>query len=149
MGGAQPFVGMRRRHSNVDDRDVRAEVADTCEQRVGVADLGDYFDVVFGEQTRDTLANKRSVVGDHYSHGSSARTVVPCVGRLSIASVAPSASRRSRRPDSPDPVAILAPPTPSSVIVTRSTPDSRASVTDASVGDACFVTLVSASETTK
>ena len=40
-------------------------------------------------------------------------------------------------------------PTPSSVTVTRSTPDSRTSVTDASVGDACFVTLVSASETTK
>src|SRR5580765_4549701 len=124
MGGAQPFVGMRRRHSNVDDRDVRAEGADTCEQRVGVADLGDYFDIVFGEQTRDTFANERRVVGDHYSHGSSARTVVPRVGRLSIVSVASSASSRSRRPASPDPVATWAPPTPSSVMVTRSTPES-------------------------
>ena len=74
------------------------------------------------------FANERCVVGDHYSHGSSARTVVPCVGRLSISSVASSTSSRSRRPASPDPVAIRAPPTPSSVTVTPSTPDSRMSV---------------------
>jgi len=46
---------VRRRHSNVNERDVRAKFADTCEQRVGVADLGDYFDGIFGEQTCDTL----------------------------------------------------------------------------------------------
>ena len=49
----------------------------TREKGIGLTDPGDDFDAVLGEQAREPLADERRVVGDHYSHGNSARMVVP------------------------------------------------------------------------
>ena len=123
---------MRRRHPDVDNGDIRTKVVYAREEGIGVTDLGDDFDAVLGEQTREPLADERRVIRDHDSHGNSARIVVPCPGRLSTASVASSASRRSRRPARPEPAVMRAPPGPSSATVTQSLRCRSSSRTDAS-----------------
>src|SRR3954469_7145840 len=147
--GAKPLVGVRWRHPDVDDGQVGAELAHTPQQRIGVVDLGDDLDAVVAEQPRDPLTDQRRVVGDHDPHGSSARMVVPCPPGLSTASVALSASRRSRRPARPEPTVMRPPPQPSSATVTHRTPGSSASSTETRPAEECLTALVSASATTK
>src|SRR5580765_941985 len=141
----QALLRVRRRHSDVDQSDVRTKIANAREQRVAVADLVHDVDVVLREQPGDTLADERCVVGDYDAHGMDARTTVPTPGSLSITSGVSSASSLSRNPASPESAATCAPPTPLSATVTRRTPPSRSNTTDASVADACLTTFVSAS----
>ena len=131
-GCAQSFVRMGGGHPDVDEGDVRVQVADAAKQGICVADLIDDLDAVFREQTGDSLADERCVVGDYDPHGKKAHTFVPRPASLSIDNVASSASSRSRRPARPDSGVMRAPPTPSSVTVTRSVAGSRSSSTDAS-----------------
>jgi hypothetical protein len=70
-GRAQSFVRMRRRHPDVDEGDVRAEVADAPEQGICVAHLVDDLDAVFREQASNSFADERCVVGDYDAHGNS------------------------------------------------------------------------------
>ena len=78
---AQPLVGVRRRHADVDDRDVGLVGADLAQQVLGVAGLGDDLEARLLEQARDALAQQHAVVGEDDAHGTSALTVVPSPGR--------------------------------------------------------------------
>ena len=112
--GAQALVGVRRRHADVDDRDVGLVGADLAQQVLGVAGLGDDLEARLLEQPRDALAQQQAVVGQDYAHGTSALTVVPSPGGEWTSRRPSSAARRSARPRRPVPPAGSAPPTPSS-----------------------------------
>ena len=126
--GDEPFVGVRRRHADVDDRDVGLVGAEH-EQLLRRRDP-DHVETPFLEQARDALPYERRVVGDHDAHGISAWIRVPRPGGLSTASSPSSASMRSARPRSPEPPA-SAPPTPSSSPRSRGDRCTRATVTAA------------------
>ena len=61
---AQPFVGVRRRHLDVDDRDVRVVRADLQQQIVSRAALPDDLESLVGEEAGDALAKEHRVVGE-------------------------------------------------------------------------------------
>ena len=67
LRGAQALVGVRRRHADVDDRDVRLERANLQEQLVGVACLADDLEARILEQAGHALAQQDRVVGDQDS----------------------------------------------------------------------------------
>ena len=77
LGRAQSLVGVRRRHPDVDDRDVRLDALDQLEQSLGVGGEPDDFKAGFVEQSGETFAQDHRVVGQRYAHGISARSVVP------------------------------------------------------------------------
>ena len=74
LRGNEPFVRVRRRHADVDDRNVRPFEADLPQQRRCVFDLSDYVDVCSFEKPHDPLAGEHRVLGDDYAHGSSVRS---------------------------------------------------------------------------
>ena len=102
-----------------------------------------------GKQLRDSLADERRIVGDHYPHGISTLTIVPAPRLLSTTQpriqhfqpVAEACQTRIR--------AGAAPPTPSSATTTRRVPPWRSMRTVACDAAACLTTFVSASETRK
>ena len=65
----EALVGVGRRHPDVDDRDVRAMLADGLQERVGVAGLGDDLEAGLGQQPRDPLAQQERVVGEDEPQG--------------------------------------------------------------------------------
>src|SRR5205085_5976907 len=128
--------------------DVGLVALDRPQQRLAVRDDVGHLDAALGEQPRQPLAQEHGVLGDHGSHGSSTRRVVPPPGGLVSVSVPSTARTRPRRPRSPPPSG-FAPPWPSSsTSATRSGP-SRPTVSQARVAPECLATLVSASATTK
>src|SRR5581483_1388006 len=152
--GADPLVGLRRRHADVDDRDV-GRVAPHLEQELlGVPRPADDLDPRLLEQAREPLAQQGRVVRDdgaqrlRHRTGSSARTTVPRPGELATSSVPSSASTRSRRPQRPEPPRGSAPPAPSSETRTVARPSARVTRTTAERASACLTTFASASETT-
>ena len=74
---AQPFVGERRRHPDVDDRHVGLVRVDLAQQLLGRRRLRHDLDSGAPQERRDALAHERAVVGDHDAQGSSAVTTVP------------------------------------------------------------------------
>ncbi len=66
--GAQPLVGVRRRHADVDDRDVGAVHRHVAEEVVGRSRLRDHLVAGLREQPRDPLAEEDGVVGEHDPH---------------------------------------------------------------------------------
>src|SRR5690348_16570151 len=83
-GRAKSFVRMGRRHPDVDQSDLRAEVTDTAKQRVCISNLTDDVYAVVREQPGNALSHKRCVVGDYDSHRKQVHTVVPRPASLSI-----------------------------------------------------------------
>ena len=67
--GAQPLVGVRRRHADVDERDVRAVRAHLQHQLVGRPGLPDDVEPGLLEQSRDPLAEQNRIVGENDAHG--------------------------------------------------------------------------------
>src|SRR3954471_3649292 len=145
---ADALVGERRREPHVDDRQVGLMSPYDPQEALAVLGLRDHLDVLLAQQGDDALAQQRLVLGDDYSHGSSARITVPSPGLLTTASVPSSACTRWRSPLRPPPSA-FAPPGPLSEISITSEPSSSASVTCAVALGACLATLVSDSATTK
>jgi hypothetical protein len=80
--------------------------------------------------------------------GSSTIRLVPTPERLRTIKVPPTASTRSLRPTRPEPRAGSAPPTPSSLTESRTTPSTASTSTRTVEAFACLAALVSASETT-
>jgi len=61
---AKPFVGLGRRHPDVDDRDVGLVRADLQQQILRGAALTDYLESRVLEQPRDPLTQENGVVGN-------------------------------------------------------------------------------------
>src|SRR6185295_19104487 len=99
----EPFVGVRGRHADVDHRDVRLVPAHLAQKLLAVAGLRDDVESRGIEDAHDSLAKQDGIVGDHYAHGTSARTRVPSPAGLVTSSRPSSAATRSPSPRSPDP----------------------------------------------
>ena len=89
-GGAQPFVGVRRREPYVDDGDVGPLTADEFHQRVDVGRFADDLEASVPEHSHDSLASEELVLGDYDAHGINASIVVS-----PVVSLPPSAAIRS------------------------------------------------------
>ena len=122
-GGPQPLVGVRRRHPDVDDGDVRAVLAHRPDERGAVADRGDHLGAGLLEQPDQALAEEDRVLGQD----SPARQLRREPRRDRRGGCPRSARRRPRAagrpsPARPCPGASTAPPLPSSSTTTRSRP---------------------------
>ena len=95
---------------------------DQRQQLVAVAGQPHDLEPGLLEQPGEALAQDHGIVGERYSHGTSARSEVPRPGGLDTVIVPPSASIRSASPRSPEPPVGLAPPIPSSATSTTSRP---------------------------
>ena len=67
-GRDEPLLGVRRRHPDVDDRDVRRVRVDGRDELVGVRRLGDDVEARAAQQRGDPLADQQAVVGDDDAH---------------------------------------------------------------------------------
>ena len=74
LGRPQPLIGLRRRHPDVHDRDVRLVHRDVAQQILGVAGLRDDVEAGLHEQPGDSLAQEHRVVGEHDADGDRAGT---------------------------------------------------------------------------
>src|SRR6185312_3381057 len=108
--GARSFIGLRRRHAHVDDGDIGLRADDGVVQRRCIAGLSNDLETGVLKDAREPFAEQQRVFGDYDSHGISPMTVVPLPAGLSMCRVPPSASIRSARPRSPEPLAAFAPP---------------------------------------
>jgi hypothetical protein len=77
LSGTEALVGVRRRHPDVDDRDVGVVARDLEDEVVGARCLRDDVDTGVAEQGRESVADEQAVVGDHDPHGITAEIVVP------------------------------------------------------------------------
>jgi hypothetical protein len=57
LGSAQTFVGVRRWHPDVDDRDVRNVLAGGPEEPICVTNLSDHLETRVDENTSDAFAH--------------------------------------------------------------------------------------------
>src|SRR4249919_904010 len=149
LGRAQTFVRVRRGHPDVDDRHIRLRIGDYGQEVVGAAGLGDDVDAGVAEQGREAVADQQVVVGNYDAHGITAVTVVPRPAGLTTARRPSSASTRSARPRSPEPLASSAPPIPSSVTSTNAAAPSRDTRTSTADARAYLAIFVIDSATTK
>src|SRR5439155_20549926 len=125
----QALVGMRRRHADVDHRDVGLVRSGLAYQLLPVASLPDHLEAGLLEQPHDTFAQQHGVFGDDHPHGKLARRVVPSSSALARSRRPSSAATRSWRPRSPEPCSGSAPPTPSSLTSTSTCPLRRTTLT--------------------
>src|SRR5262249_57681056 len=86
-------------------------------ERIAVGDGADDLESVVTQQAGQPVAEQREVLGDHYAHGRTARTVVGPPTGLVTSSVPSTASTRRASPRSPLPLA-SAPPAPLSTTLT-------------------------------
>ena len=93
LGRDESLVGERRRHADVDDRDIGMLAGHDPKELLRVVDLADDVDARALEEARRPLPQEHRVVGDHDAHGISARTGEP--GRLVV--VHAQAARPTRR----------------------------------------------------
>ena len=84
LGGAEPFVRVRGRHADVDDRDVGLVAPDLEQEVVGGARLARDLEPGLLEELHDPLPQEHGVVGDHNAHQVSFRGTV-CLGRHELA----------------------------------------------------------------
>src|SRR5665213_4022500 len=140
---------MRRRHPDVKHRNVGPVIVDHAQRRFTVGNGRDNIYARLGEQSRESFAQQHRVLGDYDSHGNSTvRTVGPPTG-LSIRREPSTPPTRSVKPASPLPGCAIAPPTPSSRIVSRKRSPTRRATMSARLAPECLAMLASASLTTK
>ena len=101
--GLEALRGVRRRHPDIDHRDVRIAVLDEPQQRVDIAGLADHLEARRGKRRRQRLAEEHGIVGEDHAHGITARIVVPPPGGLSTLSRPRIAATLSSSPCSPEP----------------------------------------------
>jgi hypothetical protein len=77
VGGHQPFVRVRRWHSDVHDRGVGMRRLDLGEQLSGVRGLADDLEARVREQARQAVPHEGGIVGDDYPHGISTWITLP------------------------------------------------------------------------
>ncbi len=66
-GRSEAFCRVRRRHSNVDDREVRLVLANELEELLGIATLADHVEACSIEQARQAFAQEDFVVRNDYA----------------------------------------------------------------------------------
>src|SRR5204863_9048780 len=121
----QAFVGERRRHADVDDRDVWREFVDGFDQFVGAAHLGHHVVAPFDEQLHQAVAQDGAVLGDDEADhcsvpgGTTTVTTVGPPSGLSISRLPSSIASLSRSPTRPEPLPTFAPPEPLSCTMIR------------------------------
>src|SRR6185437_14177579 len=113
-----------------------------------VDDRGHHLDVVVAQQTGHPIPEQDVILGDDYSHGSSARIVVGPPRGLVTERRPSSASTRRRRPRRPEPSG-SAPPWPSSRTSSSIASSTRTMLISTRCARACLVALASASAATK
>ncbi len=64
LGSGNPLVGVRGRHLDVDDRDVRAGELDPPQELGRVLGFPDHVEAGIGEEPREPLAEEHRIVGD-------------------------------------------------------------------------------------
>src|SRR6202012_1976210 len=89
MRGASAFVGEGGRHADIQYREIGAVARHRGRQVLGGATGSHPLVAADGEQPRQTFAQEYLVLSDHDPHGSSAISVVPLAGMLSICSRPP------------------------------------------------------------
>ena len=81
LGRPKALIGVRGRHPDVDDRDIRAVLARGSQERLRVAHLGDHLEARVAEETSRSLAHEERVVGqdepERHEPSTSARMAVP------------------------------------------------------------------------
>src|ERR1035437_808011 len=126
--GTQTLEHEGRRHANVRHHKIRVKVRDHVLQLVRSSGLTHDIEALLLDQARDPLAHEYGVVREEQPQlppvtrirqrfhriGRIAAISVPPLLGLSSTKLPPAASIRSRRPTSPDPASIEAPPSPSS-----------------------------------
>jgi hypothetical protein len=147
--GADPVVGVRRRHPHIHDGHIGFVFIHSLEEVARVRRGGHHVQGFGAQQQGEALAQQRLVLGDHDPHGTpTCSTVGPPTGLDSL-NVPSCASTRRRMPLSPDPPWASAPPLPSSVISAHSRSSCRRRRTVAWLAPLCLAMLVSASATAK
>ena len=68
LGGAQAFVGLSRRHANVDHRDVGVVAAYLQDRLFGVTGLADHLVTSLVEEMGHPFSQKDRVLGYHDAH---------------------------------------------------------------------------------
>src|SRR3954451_4447758 len=148
-GRTQTLVGLRRRHADVDQRDVGLVCADLAQQVLRVSGLADDVHAGLLQQAYDALTQQDAVLGYDDSHGILARTVVPSPGGLTTSRRPSRPASLSARPLSPLPASNDAPPHPSSWTSTSAMPFCLATRTVACDAPACLAMFARDSATTK
>src|SRR6516165_9327683 len=133
------LIGVGRRHPDIHDRDIGATALHLLQQLTAVRGQPGNFEAGLSQQPRKAFPQDHGIIGDHYPHGNSARSVVPRPGGLDTVSVPPSASTRSVSPRRPVPCPAAAPPIPSSATSMVSRPAAQAALTRTSLPCECFV----------
>jgi hypothetical protein len=68
-GCPEPLGGVRRRHADVDDRQVGCGLLDQRQQMLAVVGQPDHGEAVPVEQARQPFAQQDVVIGDHHPQG--------------------------------------------------------------------------------
>ena len=71
----EPLVGVRRRHLDVDDRDLRPGELDLAPKLLRRSYLAHDLEPCFGQKPPEPFPEQHLVVGDYDSHGISARII--------------------------------------------------------------------------
>ena len=66
-GRVEPFDGLRRRHPDVDQHDVRDQLPDEVEEVAGVACLADHLEARARQEARQPSPEQDVVIGDDHA----------------------------------------------------------------------------------
>jgi hypothetical protein len=78
VGRADALLGERRRHPDLDDRDVGRALADRLEQIIHGGRLADDIESRAPQQRGNPLAYHQDVIGEDNAHGPSAASLTAC-----------------------------------------------------------------------
>src|ERR1039457_1439077 len=161
--GAQALIGVAGRHPHVHHGDVRLVLVHRGPQRLGVAAGGGH---PVGTARHDlhpappARPDHRGVLGDDDPHRRALRLCQACVGSSTVTTVGPpdgllisilpsTVPIRSASPARPPRASMRAPPAPSSLTRTRSSPGTWTASSVACRAPLCLATLASSSAAQK
>src|SRR6266511_2980355 len=104
LRGLQSLVRVRRRHADVDDRDVRPVRAHLEQELLAVARLTDDLEASLLEQPRDPLAQEHRVLGQHHTQAFGLRSSAHLVCGLTIDPQRRKVNREPRLDELEDPL---------------------------------------------
>src|ERR1017187_490959 len=158
--GAQALIGVTGWHPHVHDSDVWAVLGDSGPKRLGVADGGQDNVTTIGQDLHQAGPDHRRVLSTDDPHrrglrlcqacdGISTVTTVGPPGGLAISIVPSTVLTRSASPARPPPASTRAPPAPSSLTRSRSSPGTCTASRVACRAPLCLAVLASSSAAQK